>query len=95
MSDWNTIHKELCRTDERKKKASKAERVAKGVGSENLWYNALLETPSPQMGRQAVEAIVNIFGGTRILVAIWVRRPKSIRFSEASINIHILSLADR
>ena len=64
MSDWKTIHKELCRTDERKKKASKAERVAKGVGSENLWYNASLETP--QMGRQAVEAIVNIFGGTRI-----------------------------
>ena len=64
LSDWNTIHKELCRTDERKKKASKAERVAKGVGSENLWYNASLETP--QMGRQAVEAIVNIFGGTRI-----------------------------
>ena len=69
MSDWNTIHKELCRTDEeeRKRKASKAERVAKGVGSENLWYNALLETPSPQLERQAVEAIiVNIFGGTRI-----------------------------
>ena len=40
MSDWKTIHKELCRTDEEKKKASKAERVAKGVGSENLWYNA-------------------------------------------------------
>ena len=66
MSDWNTIHKELCRTDEeeQKKKTSKAERVAKGVGSENLWYNALLETP--QMGRQAVEAVVNIFSGTRI-----------------------------
>ena len=26
--------------EERKKKASKAERVAKGVGSQNLWYNA-------------------------------------------------------